>query len=176
MLIGFAMICSCQKQNSAAEQQLAQRKTELDARETALDEREHALNQRQQVLDGREKGLAERGKAIGSARAIPRIQGQTPDPGQVNAERDRKIQQLPPELQALIAAAPDASQLKAERDSKMQARSAQRQLGPEDLNRQWQRKMMGTSGGAVFPAPEASSPTPSPAVEATSPTPSPTPQ
>ena len=39
MLISFAMICSCQKQDSAAEQQLAQRKTELDARETALIER-----------------------------------------------------------------------------------------------------------------------------------------
>ena len=39
MLISFAMICSCQKQDSAAEQ-LAQRKAELDAREKALDERE----------------------------------------------------------------------------------------------------------------------------------------
>ena len=165
MLIAFAMICSCQKQDSAAEQQLAQRKIELDTREKALDERE--------------KALAEREKAIASVRKIsPDLQSRPPvrDPAQLKAERDRKIQQLPPELQALIAAAPDASQLKAERDSKMQARSAQRQLGPEDLNRQWQRKMMGTSGGAVFPAPEASSPTPSPAVEATSPTPSPTPE
>ncbi len=178
MLIGFAMICSCQKQNSAAEQQLAQRKTELDARETALDEREHALNQRQQVLDGREKGLAERGKAIGSARAIPRIQGQTPDPGQVNAERDRKIQQLPPEFRALI---PDRSQMdaaKVEKDRMIQERRAQTQLGPEDLQRQWQNKMdkAKISGEAAFPAAEAGSPTPSPAVEATSPTPSPTPQ
>ena len=158
MLIAFAMVCSCQKQDSAAEQQLAQRKIELDIREKALDERE---------------------KAIASVRKIsPDLQSRPPvrDPAQLKAERDRKIQQLPPELQALIAAAPDASQLKAEKDSKMQARSAQRQLGPEDLNRQWQRKMMGTSGGAVFPAPEASSPTPSPAVEATSPTPSPTPE
>ena len=37
MLISFGMICSCQKQDSAAEQQLAQRKAELDAREQALD-------------------------------------------------------------------------------------------------------------------------------------------
>ncbi|PYI41944.1 MAG: hypothetical protein DMF12_08380 [Verrucomicrobia bacterium] len=43
MLISFAMICSCQKQDLAAEQQLAQRKAELDAREKALDEREKAL-------------------------------------------------------------------------------------------------------------------------------------
>src|ERR1043166_2005890 len=155
VLTSVAMICSCQKQDSAAEQQLAQRKIELDTRENALNERE---------------------KAIASVRKIsPDLQSRPPvrDPAQLKAERDRKIQQLPPELHALIAAAPDASQLKAERDSKMQARSAQRQLGPEDLNRQWQRKMMGTAGGAVFPAPEASSPTPSPAEQATSPSPSP---
>jgi hypothetical protein len=33
LLIPFALVCSCQKQDSTAEQQLAQRKTELDARE-----------------------------------------------------------------------------------------------------------------------------------------------
>ena len=64
MLICFAMICSCQKQDSAAEQQLAQRKTELDARETALDEREKAL-------DRKEKALAESEKAIANVRTIP---------------------------------------------------------------------------------------------------------
>src|SRR5207249_322660 len=37
MLISFAMICSCQKQDTAAEQQLAQRKAELDERENAKD-------------------------------------------------------------------------------------------------------------------------------------------
>ena len=36
MLISFMIICSCQKQDSAAEQELAQRKTQLDARENAL--------------------------------------------------------------------------------------------------------------------------------------------
>ena len=166
MLIPFAMICSCQKQDSAAEQQLAQRKAQLDARENALAEREKAV-------EAREKALAEKEKATASARTIPRG---VADPAQVQAERDRKIQQLPPELQALIAAAPDSSQLKAEKSRMMQERAAQRQLGPEDLNRQWQRKMMGTSGGAVFPAPEATSPTPSPAAEAASPIPSPTPE
>ena len=209
MFICFAMICACQKQDSAAIAQLAQRKAELDTREKALDEREKALVEREKALANsriipsrqqvrnpaeveaeREKRLQQlppevralipSREQMNAARLAkerePALQGQTPDPEQAKAERDRKIQQLPPELQALIAAAPDASQLKAEKDSKMQARSAQRQLGPEDLNRQWQRKMMGTSGGAVFPAPEASSPTPSPAVEATSPTPSPTPQ
>ena len=165
-LICFAMICSCQKQDSAAEQQLAQRKTELDTREAALDEREKALVER-------ERALAQREKPIANIRTIPPgVQGQTPDAAQIQAERDRRIQQLPPEFRALI---PDRSQVTAG-DPAKQERPAPRQLGPEDLNRQWQRKMMGTSGGAVFPAPEASSPTPSPAVEATSPTPSPTPQ
>jgi hypothetical protein len=47
LLIPFALVCSCEKQDSTAEQQLAQRKTELDAREKALDEREKALAERQ---------------------------------------------------------------------------------------------------------------------------------
>jgi len=46
MLISFAMICSCQKQDSAAEQQPAQRKTEVDTRETALIERLNALDEK----------------------------------------------------------------------------------------------------------------------------------
>jgi hypothetical protein len=50
LLIPFALVCSCQKQDSAAEQQLAQRKTELDAREKALEEREKALAQRQKLV------------------------------------------------------------------------------------------------------------------------------
>jgi hypothetical protein len=50
LLISFAMICSCQKQDSAAEQQLAQRKTELDARETALIERLNALDEKVNAL------------------------------------------------------------------------------------------------------------------------------
>ena len=162
------MICSCQKQDSAAEQQLAQRKVELDARQNTLDEREKAL-------DEREKALAERENANKNARTIARgVQGQTPDRSQMNAERDRRIQQLPPEVRALI---PDRSQVTAG-DPAKQERPAPRQLGPEDLQRQWQRKLdkAKMSGEAVFPAAEAGSPTPPPAVEATSPTPSPTPE
>ena len=48
--ICFAMICACQKQDSAAEAQLAQRKAELDAREKALDEREKALGEREKAI------------------------------------------------------------------------------------------------------------------------------
>ena len=51
MIISFAMICSCQKQDSAPEQQLAQRKTELDPRETALIERLNALDEKVNALD-----------------------------------------------------------------------------------------------------------------------------
>jgi len=90
-LICFGMICACQKQDSAAEAQLAQRKAELDTREKALDERE--------------KGLAEKEKMIARFRAIPSdLQARKPaiDPEQAKAEREKRIQQLPPELQALI--------------------------------------------------------------------------
>jgi hypothetical protein len=47
LLIPFALVCSCEKEDSTAEQKLAQRKTELDAREKALDQREKALAERQ---------------------------------------------------------------------------------------------------------------------------------
>jgi len=91
MLICFAMISACQKQDSSAEAQLAQRKAELDTREKALDARETAL--------------AEKEKMIARFRAIPSdLQARKPpvDPEQAKAEREKRIQQLPPELQALI--------------------------------------------------------------------------
>src|SRR4030095_3511800 len=91
VLISFAMICACQKQDSAAQAQLAQRKAELDTREQALAERE--------------KALAEKEKMIARFRAIPSdLQARKPavDPEQAKAEREKRIQQLPPELQALI--------------------------------------------------------------------------
>jgi septation ring formation regulator EzrA len=50
LLIPFALVSSCEKQDSTAEQQLAQRKTELDAREKALDEREKAMAERQTLV------------------------------------------------------------------------------------------------------------------------------
>jgi hypothetical protein len=183
-LIAFAMICACQKQNSAAEQQLAQRKTELDTREAALDEREKALVER-------ERALAQREKSIAKIRATPPVvQGQTPDASQAQAERDRRIQQLPPEMRPLILDSSQVNAAKVEKDRMTQERrAAQRQLGPEDLQRQYQRNLdkAKMSGEAAFPAAQAGSPTPSPAaeaasptlspaVEATSPTPSPTPQ
>jgi septal ring factor EnvC (AmiA/AmiB activator) len=91
MLLCFGMICACHKQDSAAETQLAQQKTELDTREKALDEKE--------------KALAEKERMIARFRAIPPdLQARKPavDPEQAKADRERRIQQLPPELQALI--------------------------------------------------------------------------
>jgi chromosome segregation ATPase len=130
VLICFAIICACQKQDPEAEAQLAQRKAELDAREKALDEKEKALGER-------EKAIAISG-AIPSQLQSPRS---TVDPEQVKAERERRIQQLPPELQALIrnrslldtrtaeknTATVDPEQAKAERERRIQQLPAELQ-------------------------------------------------
>ncbi len=130
MVISFAMICSCQKQDSTADAQLAQRKTELDAREKALDERE--------------KAMVEREKAVANSRIIPSRQ-QARNPAEMEADREKRLQQLPPELRALVpnpaqmdsarlakqreaarqGQTPDPAQAKAERDRRIQ------QLPPE---------------------------------------------
>jgi hypothetical protein len=168
MLICFAMICSCQKQDSAAEIQLAQQKADLDAREKELDERLSAL-------DEKVNALAEKEKATLNAQTIPtEVQPQISDPAQVKTERDRAIQQVPAEIRTLI---PHDSKMKAESDREQHERRTQTQRGPEDLQRQWQQNLdkAKMSGKAVSPAAEAGSPTPSPAVEANSPSPSPTP-
>jgi hypothetical protein len=160
MLVSFAMICSCQKEDSAAEQQLAQRKTELDARETALIERLNALDEKVNALDKKVKALFEKKQAtLNAGTTATGVQGQTPDPAQVTAERDRAIQQF-------LALIPNPSHVTAG-DPAKQERPAARQLGPEDLQRQWQRNLdkAKMSGKAVFPAAEAGSPTPSPTPE-----------
>jgi len=81
LLIPFALVCSCQKQDSTAEQQLAQRKMELDAREKALDERE--------------KALAERAKLVVRPRVAP-----VPRPRPTPAEGQRAV---PPDLQEMLS-------------------------------------------------------------------------
>ena len=128
--ICFAMICACQKQDSAAEAQLAQQKAELDAREKALDEREKTLDERE--------------KALANSRIIQSRQ-RARSPAEVEAEREKRLQQLPPELRALIPSreqmnsarlakereaalqgqTPDPEQAKAERERRIQ------QLPPE---------------------------------------------
>ena len=197
LLIVTAMTFSCHKQDSAAEQQLAQRKVELDTREealagrkSALDEREKALDERQKALDEREKALAQKGKAAVNAATNPadtqvQIPDQTPDPAQAQAVREMIVRQLSPIV-------PDRSKVmaeKAEKDREIVAREQQLALSQPRLESQ-RAGGHEMSGGAVFPAPtansppplavypqpEATSPPPSPAEEATSPSPSPTPE
>jgi DNA repair exonuclease SbcCD ATPase subunit len=170
MLISFAMICSCQKQDLAAEQQLAKRKAELDAREKALDEREKALAERESVTTNIRKIPA----------SIPRP---VKDPAQVKAEREKRLQQLPPEVQSLIADPARVTAEKEERDKTIQERLAQRQSKMEELQRMRNSRvpaksaMMPYRGAAASPqavaSPEAAV---SPEAVASSPTPSPTPQ
>ena len=67
VIISFAMICSCQKQDSTAEQQPAQQKTGLDTRETALIERLNALDEKVNALDKKVKTLFEKEQATSNA-------------------------------------------------------------------------------------------------------------
>jgi hypothetical protein len=189
--IGFALVCACEKQDSAADAQLAQRKAELDTREKALEEKE--------------KALGEWEKAITKSRAIPSdLQSRRPavDPEQAKAEREKRIQQLPPELQALIR---DRSLLDArtveknaptedpaaEREKRIQqlppelqalirdrslldGRAVDKSRGTEDRAAELQRRLEETRrkkmGAIASPNGEISDTTPS------SPSPSPTPE
>src|SRR4029453_5755727 len=100
MLIPLAMVCSCQKQDAAAEQQLAQRKVELDTREKALDERE--------------KALAEKEKAIARA-------GMIPGDAQLRALRRDGPSNVPPSATIPPGLAPpDNSDLKGSRAKRIE--------------------------------------------------------
>ena len=161
MLICLAMICSCRKQDSVAQQQSRQPNAEMDAREKALDERLNALDQRVNGLDQRLRALAEKEKATASTQTAP----------------DTQTQDVMREAAQLKALMLDPSQLNAangEKDRRAQEQLTQQQRGPEQLRSK--RRKSEIAGGAVFPAPEATSPGPSPAVDAALPTPSPTPQ
>jgi outer membrane translocation and assembly module TamA len=179
VLISLGMICSCRKQDSAAEQQLAQRKVELDAREQAFDDRMNGLEERMNELDKRVSALVEREKETRNAEATPsaaQSQAVIPDPAQVKAESDRRIQQLPVDAPALIADPSQVNSAEDEKDRLRQERLAQSQPGPEEVQRRRQRKLEATqkwrmSGAAVSPAAEAATRTPPPPIDATSPTP-----
>jgi DNA repair exonuclease SbcCD ATPase subunit len=138
LLIPFALVCSCQKQDSTAEQQqLTQRKTELDAREKALEEREKALTEQKKFV------------------AKPRV---APVPRMTPAEPQRTI---PPELKGLIA---DPSQLRTEREQRIQERLDERQRKVEEVQRRRVRALPPSQ--ATAPSIEqAASPSPSPTPE-----------
>ena len=139
VVISFAMICACQKQDSATEAQFAQRKAELDARKKALDEREKALKEREKLV------------AKPRVPSVPRI---APAP----AEPQRTV---PPELQGLIA---DPSQLRTEREQRIQERLAERQRKLEEVQRRRVRAL--PPNQTTAPSTEqAGSPSPSPTPE-----------
>jgi hypothetical protein len=137
ILIPLTMFCSCQKQDAAGEQQLAQRKAELDAREKALDEREKALADREK--------LAARPRVP----TVPRV---------VPAEPQRSV---PPELKGLIA---DPSQARGDREQRMQERLADRQRKLDELQKMRAARARARPQ-ATSPATEAASPSPSPTPE-----------
>src|SRR5438876_3169516 len=124
LLIPFALVCACQKQDSTADAQLAQRKTELDAREKALDERE--------------KALVEREKAVANSRIIQSRQ-QARNPAEVEADREKRLQQLPPELRALVPnpAQVDPARLAKEREAARQGQTSD----PEQAKAERERRI-----------------------------------
>jgi hypothetical protein len=139
LLVPLALVCSCQKQDSTAEQQLTERKTELDSREKALDEKE--------------KGLEEREKLVAKPRvpSVPRIAPPSAEPRQT----------VPSELKGLVA---DPSQLRTEREARMQERLVERQRKLEEVQRR--RVRVTQPRQATAPSgEEASSPSPSPTPE-----------
>ena len=86
LLIPFALVCSCQKQDSSAEQQLARRKTELDAREKALAER-------QTLVAKPRVAPVPRTAPEPRQRVPPDLQGLMADPAQLRTEREQRMQE-----------------------------------------------------------------------------------
>jgi hypothetical protein len=175
MVISFAIICSCQKQDSAAEHELAQRKTALDAREDALDEKVNALDERVNALAENEKSRANVQTISPDAQSQDVIR----DAAEAKAERDKRIQQLRSDIRAQIPDASQANAAKVEKDRITRERLAQRQAAQQESQRQKQDKFQQAqkawmSGAAVSPGAQAAAPITSSTLDATSPTPSPT--
>ena len=138
MLLSLALVASCQKQNSTAEQQLARRKADLDAREKALDEREKALAAREKFA------------------VNPRV------PAATRVAPSEPQRTVPPELKGLIA---DPSTARGDRERRMQDRMAQRQRRFEEMQklraaRALQRPQVTTSPTEDASSTPTSSPTP----------------
>jgi hypothetical protein len=122
VLIPLAMVCSCQKQDAAAEQQLVQRKAELDAREKALDEREKALGEKERAVahaamlppDLQLRALRKDGSSnVQPSASIPAGLS-PPDNTQLKASRERRMEEL-----------------RALRQRRLEAIQKMRTLGPE---------------------------------------------
>ena len=94
LLIPFALVCSCEKQDSTAEQQLAQRKTELDAREKALHEREQALAKGEKLVAKPRIAPVPRTAPVPRQRPVPADhQGRMADPSQLSTEQQQRMQE-----------------------------------------------------------------------------------
>jgi hypothetical protein len=103
MIISLAMVCSCQKQDAAAEQQLAQRKAELDTREKALEDREKAVAEREKAVaraamlssDLKSRALKKDASSnVQPSASIPPGLEPPTDTAQLKANRERRIEQL----------------------------------------------------------------------------------
>jgi len=160
ILTAFAMVCSCEKQDSPAEEQFAQRKLQLDAREEALAERKSVLDEREKALDEREKALRQREKSL-AAKEQATMNAQTnpanvQDPAEMKVERDTVTQQLSTRI-------PDPSQAaveKAEKESEIRGAQkvpapgklqSQKQLSADEVQREKQ-PIMDPAG--ISPAPQ----------------------
>ena len=129
MLIPLAMVCSCQKQSAAADQQLAQRKAELDTREKALDDRE--------------KALAAREKAVARAAMLPADT-------QLRALRKDASSNVPPSATIPPGLAPpENSQLKASREKRIEELRAIRQRRLEAIQRMRSMRAQPDSGAGA---------------------------
>jgi hypothetical protein len=89
-LIILMAVSSCQKQDSTAEQELAERKAQLDAREKGLDTREKTLDARDRVTTDT--------RATTGLQAVPpdaqaELKRLIPDAAHVKAERQRRLQE-----------------------------------------------------------------------------------
>jgi hypothetical protein len=167
MVMSLATICSCQKQDSTAAQELAKRRADLDATGKALNERMDALDQKISSLDAKVNALTEAPKNTASARAIPApVQERTPDPGQLQAARTQAMQQLPVEMRSYID---DDLRMKAEKESARP--ESQRQLDRAES----QRRKLEISRRAASSSGQSNSSTTSPAAETTLPGSSPAP-
>ena len=155
VLTSVAMICACQKKDSATEEQLTQPKTEVGSREEALAERLNSLEEKVNRLDQSMKELAEKEKATINARTSPAdVQSEISDPAQIQAEKERMIQQLSTMM-------PDPAQIEeAEREREIQRAQklpglgqlqGQQQLRADELEKQRQQKL---EAAGISPTPQ----------------------
>jgi len=161
MLVPLGIICSCQKQDAAADQQLAQRKAELDAREKTLDEREKALAEREKALV-----RAPRLPADLQLRSASTDSSGNPKPGP----------SVPPSIPAGLIPMRDNTQLKADRERRIQERLAQRQQRLDELRKMRAMRKQAAPNALASPNDEASTGAEASSAAETSPSPSPTPQ